>query len=106
MSPTSLTRRSLLGAAAAAVAGSAEADAAAKRWAARPPAGFTRLSIPGKVVRATRPDSRQANGAYPKPEAAQALLQAAMTGRVFFYKGNNFSSPPYKDARQCSENIT
>lgn len=80
MSPTSLTRRSLLGAAAAAVAGSAEADAGAKRWAARSPAGFTRLSIPGKVVRATRPDSRQANGAYPKPEAAQALLQAAMTG--------------------------
>jgi uncharacterized protein (DUF362 family) len=79
MTSPSFSRRSLLGAAAAVAAGASDADAAAKRWAAKPPEGFERLSIPGKVVKATRPDSRQANGAYPKPEAAQELFAAAMT---------------------------
>lgn len=81
MPSSTLSRRSLLGAAAAVVGAVADvdADAAAKRWAAWPPAGFARLSIPGKVVRATRPDSFQANGAYPTAEAAEALLVAALT---------------------------
>lgn len=79
MTRPSLSRRTLLGAAAAlATTPAAHADAA-RRWAARPPAGFSRLSLPGKVVRVTRPGSLQDNGAYPKPEAAQAMLEAAMT---------------------------
>jgi uncharacterized protein (DUF362 family) len=74
-----VTRRTLLGAAAAlAVSDGTEAIAEAKRWAARPPDGFARLSLPGKVVRASRPGSLQSNGAYPKADAARAMLEAAM----------------------------
>ncbi|MBM4375308.1 MAG: DUF362 domain-containing protein [Deltaproteobacteria bacterium] len=84
VSRISLSRRSLIGGAAAVASGAAAlapatSDAEGRRWAARPPAGFTRLSLPGKVVRVTRPGSLQDNGAYPKPEAAQAMLEAAMT---------------------------
>lgn len=77
-----LTRRTLLGAAAAVAAGAtsaADADAAAKRWIAKAPEGFSRLSIPGKVVKVSRPDSLQRNGAYPKADAAEAMVTAAMT---------------------------
>ncbi len=75
-----VTRRTVLGAAAAAAATAAGlAEAGTKRWAAHPPAGFVRLSLPGKVVRASRSGSLQANGAYPKADAARAMLEAAMT---------------------------
>jgi uncharacterized protein (DUF362 family) len=73
------TRRMLLAGAAALAASPSDVLAAGKRWAARPPAGFTRLSLPGKVVRASRAGSLQANGAYPKADAARAMLEAAMT---------------------------
>ncbi|MBM4357323.1 MAG: DUF362 domain-containing protein [Deltaproteobacteria bacterium] len=83
MSAPNLTRRDLLGAAAAA-AGTAvhlapsEAESASRRWAAKPPKGFARLSIPGKVVKVHRPGSLTENGAFPKPEAPPAMLEAAL----------------------------
>jgi len=80
-----LPRRTLLAAAAAGACASLAsqrplyaAAGPAKRWAARPPAGFVRLSLPGKVVRVTRPGSLQANGIYPRPEWARAMLERAM----------------------------
>jgi uncharacterized protein (DUF362 family) len=84
MSASNLSRRELLGVAAAAAAGTAavatstEAESASRRWAAKPPKGFTRLAIPGKVVRVHRPGSLAENGAYPKPDAPPAMLEAAM----------------------------
>ena len=48
------------------------------RWAAKPPAGFVRMSLPGKVVRVSKASSLQANGAWPKQEAAKVMLQRAM----------------------------
>lgn len=80
----SLTRRHLL-ASGAAVVGAAVGDPGsalggdARVGAARPPAGFLRLSLPGKVTCARRPGSLTANGAYPKADAARAMLEAALT---------------------------
>lgn len=47
--------------------------------AAAPPAGFTPLSAPGKIVKVSRAGSLQANGLYPKPDAAKAMLEKAMS---------------------------
>lgn len=91
MTTPNLSRRDLLQAAAAASASSAaslvsvEAECASKRWAAKPPKDFVRLAIPGKVVRVTRSGSLTDNGAFPKPDAPPAMLEAAMkalTGRA------------------------
>ncbi len=54
------------------------AAAAPSKWAAKPPAGFVRMSIPGKVVRVHQAGSLQSNGVFPKPEAAEAMLTRAM----------------------------
>jgi uncharacterized protein (DUF362 family) len=59
------------------VLGAARAEAP-RRWAAQPPAGFLRLSLPGKVVKVTRPGCLQPNGVYPQASAANAMLTRAM----------------------------
>lgn len=46
---------------------------------ARPPQGFVPLSLPGHVVRVTKRDTLQPNGLWPTPEAAEAMLERAMT---------------------------
>ena len=65
--------------AALATAAAAGVAQGAKRWAARPPAGFTRLSIPGRVVKVSKTGSLQSNGIYPKQAAAKLMLERAMT---------------------------
>jgi len=78
-----LSRRALLAGAAAAamplLARDARATDAAGRWAAIPPASFQRASYPGRVVKVSKANSLQANGAYPKREAARMMLERAMT---------------------------
>jgi len=59
------------------VAGTARAQGAS--LAASPPAGFTPMSAPGKIIKVSRAGSLQANGLYPKPDAAKAMLEKAMT---------------------------
>lgn len=79
-----LDRRTLL-AASAALAGAAvvgdplEADAGARRWAAKAPDGFVRMSLPGKVVKVHKRGVMQANGVYPTESAAKLMLERAMT---------------------------
>ncbi len=81
--PFSLSRRQLLAAGASAAAcstfGLSRQVRAAQRWIARPPAGFVRLSLPGRVVKVRKGNSMQANGAYPKADAARVMLARAMT---------------------------
>jgi uncharacterized protein (DUF362 family) len=77
------TRRAFLGslAAGAAVLGGvdgAEALASPPGLAARPPAGFVPLSIPGKVVKIGKANTLQANGLWPTQDAARAMLERAM----------------------------
>jgi uncharacterized protein (DUF362 family) len=55
-----------------------EANAGSKSWAAKPPSGFTRMAIPGKVVRVHKAGSLQSNGVYPKQAAAKEMLERAM----------------------------
>ncbi len=81
---SSLNRRAVLGASVAATAGlvlggAGVAEAAPKRWGAKPPAGFSRLSLPGKVVKVHKGGVMQANSVYPTPEAARMMLERAMT---------------------------
>ena len=54
-------------------------EAEAKSWIARPPSGFTRMSLPGKVVKVQKRHVMQGNGVYPKQEAARMMLERAMT---------------------------
>jgi len=55
--------------------GSTTASAAVdKTLAASPPAGFTPLSAPGKIVKVTKADSLQPNKRYPKEDDAKAML--------------------------------
>jgi hypothetical protein len=46
--------------------------------AAQPPSGFVPLSIPGRVVRVKKSGCLEANGLYPKPDDAKAMLDRAM----------------------------
>jgi hypothetical protein len=46
--------------------------------AAQLPAGFVPLSMPGRVVRVKKSGCLEANGLYPKPDDAKAMLQRAM----------------------------
>jgi uncharacterized protein (DUF362 family) len=76
-----LDRRTLLKTAAvtgAALALPSEA-LAAPRWAARPPRGFTRLAIPGKVVKVTKGGTFQSGTVYPELAAAKNMLERALT---------------------------
>jgi uncharacterized protein (DUF362 family) len=86
---THLSRRQLLqGSAALGVAGagllaseSARAESTVK-WAAKPPAGFVPLSVPGKIVKVTAAGdlkaTMQPNQLFPKPEVAKKLVERAM----------------------------
>ncbi len=84
--PLTLDRRTVLSTAAVAATGAtlglqpdtAMAAEPRKSWAARPPAGFLRRSIPGKVVKVTQPGSLQDNGTFPKARAARTMLARAM----------------------------
>lgn len=85
---SSTTRRSFMqGAAAAAGAvtlGSREADAAGSidSYIAKPPAGFTALSAPGKITKVSAKGDfasfMQPNQLWPKPEVAKRLLEKAL----------------------------
>ncbi len=57
---------------------SGKVSAQGSSLAASPPAGFTPLSAPGKIVKVSRAGSLQANGLYPKPDAAKAMLEKGM----------------------------
>jgi uncharacterized protein (DUF362 family) len=75
------SRRSFLGAVAAggaAMLGAGEAGAGSSGLAARPPAGFSPLSIPGKIVKVSKANTLQPNGLWPTEDAARAMLQRAM----------------------------
>jgi uncharacterized protein (DUF362 family) len=76
-------RTFLAGAAASAAAAtllqSGVAQAADAGLAVQPPAGFVPLSMPGRVVRVKKSGCLEANGIYPKPDDAKAMLERAMT---------------------------
>jgi uncharacterized protein (DUF362 family) len=78
----SLSRRTFLGAAAltgAALLGADRALAAPSGLAAKPPAGFVPLSIPGKVAKVSKSNVMQANGLWPTEGAAKLMLERVMT---------------------------
>jgi hypothetical protein len=84
---TGISRRELLGGAAigaAAIATTVVTSAKAapapipSELAATPPPGFFPMSAPGKVVKVAKAGSLQANGLYPKPEDAKAMLTRGM----------------------------
>ncbi len=85
--PNTLDRRTILSTAAVAATSAslgvmpraAAAPEPRKSWAARPPDGFVRMSMPGKVVKVTQPGSLQKNGVYPEPRAARTMLARAMS---------------------------
>jgi uncharacterized protein (DUF362 family) len=100
-SPGSFGRRAFLGtlAAGAALLGGGEARAGSG-LAARPPAGFLPLSIPGKVVKVGAANTLQPNGLWPTEAAAKAMLQRAMaelTGKADL--GEAFARFVHKDDR-------
>jgi uncharacterized protein (DUF362 family) len=75
-------RAFLVGAAASAAAATLLRDGLARagesNLAAQPPSGFVPLSIPGRVVRVKKSGCLEANGLYPKPDDAKAMLERAM----------------------------
>ncbi len=83
------SRRTFLGSAAAVAAAatilpSRRAFARVPDLAARPPAGFTPLSIPGRVVKVQKSGCLEANGIFPKVDDAKEMLRRAlqeMTGK-------------------------
>lgn len=79
----SMNRRTFLGAVAVGAAGATligeESAHAASGLAARPPAGFVPLSIPGKIVKVTKANTMQPNGLWPTEGAARVMLERAMT---------------------------
>jgi len=77
---STLSRRTFLGglAASATLLSYEEAFAAGADLAARPPAGFIPLSIPGKVVKVSKSNTLQANGLWPTEAAAKLMLERAM----------------------------
>ncbi|MFO0647570.1 MAG: DUF362 domain-containing protein [Polyangiales bacterium] len=48
--------------------------AAPEATAATPPAGFTPMTTPGRVVRVNKPGSLRPGGLYPKPDDARAMV--------------------------------
>jgi uncharacterized protein (DUF362 family) len=82
--PADASRRVFLGGLAAGVAGVAllgsdQAVAAGQPGlAARPPAGFVPLAIPGKIVKVTKSGTLQPNGLWPEHAAAKLMLERAM----------------------------
>lgn len=53
-------------------------NAAAPSFTATPPAGFTPMSAPGKVVRVNKPGSLRPGNLFPKPEAAREMVNRAV----------------------------
>lgn len=75
-----VSRRAFLGTAAAGAAMLATgASNAGEVLAAKPPAGFVPLSIPGKVARVSKSNTLQANGLWPTQEAAKLMLERVMS---------------------------
>ena len=88
-----MSRRRFSGASAALAAGAAigvdsvaipaHADDRVAQLVATPPAGFTPLSVPGKVTKVTKGtslgDLMQKNQLWPKPDVARLMLERAMT---------------------------
>jgi uncharacterized protein (DUF362 family) len=72
---SSLPRRAFLGGAAAGALALSGLGAVAEEEAPR----FVPLSIPGKVVKVTRPNSLQPNGLWPDEVSARRMLERAMT---------------------------
>jgi uncharacterized protein (DUF362 family) len=74
------SRRAFLGtlAASAVLLGERDAEAAPSGLAARRPAGFVPLSIPGRVVKVSKANTLQPNGLWPTESAAKAMLERAM----------------------------
>lgn len=82
-----LDRRDFLGTVAGAAVATAGVDALAQNapnaptvtsFAATPPAGFTPLSMPGRVVRVNKPNSLRPGNLFPKPEAAREMVARAV----------------------------
>jgi uncharacterized protein (DUF362 family) len=83
-SSLTLDRRTLLSATAALAVGAGlgtatQAEAADNRWAAKPPKGFVRMSLPGKVVKVHKGGVMQPGDVYPTQSAAKLMLERAMT---------------------------
>jgi len=76
-----LSRRVFLGGAlaSATLLGQTQAEAAASGLAAKPPQGFVPMSIPGKVVKASKSGVMQANDLWPTDGAAKLLLERVMS---------------------------
>jgi uncharacterized protein (DUF362 family) len=78
------TRRTFLRGAAAAAAGAAllrsgpAFGSTSPNLAAQPPAGFSPLSAPGRVVRVKKAGCLEANNIFPKPEDAKEMLRRAL----------------------------
>jgi uncharacterized protein (DUF362 family) len=72
------SRRAFLGTLAAGATVLGAGDALASGFAARPPAGFVPLAIPGKVVKVSKANTLQANGLWPTEDAARTMLERAM----------------------------
>jgi uncharacterized protein (DUF362 family) len=78
-----MDRRAFLAGAAASAASATllrqgVARAGEANLAAQPPPGFVPLSIPGRVVRVKKAGCLEANGLFPKPDDAKAMLERAM----------------------------
>ena len=94
-SQSAFTRRTFLGGTASLTAVSAAAsfgllaqrahaaDDKAAKWIAKPPAGFSPVRAPGKIVKVTKgndfPSLMQKNQLWPKPEVARVMLERALT---------------------------
>jgi uncharacterized protein (DUF362 family) len=74
----SQARRGFLGTMAAGAALLAGGESSAHPLAAKPPAGFVPLTIPGKIVKVSKANTLQANNLWPTEEAARAMLQRVM----------------------------
>src|SRR5262245_54014251 len=73
-----LSRRSFLGTVAVGAAGAAmlaarDAQAAGPSLAAKAPAGFVPLAIPGKIVKVSKANTLQPNGLWPTETAAKLM---------------------------------
>lgn len=55
------------------------AQADGKKTAAQPPAGFTPMNAPGRIVKVSKSNTLQPNGIWPKEDAAKQMLERVMT---------------------------
>jgi uncharacterized protein (DUF362 family) len=95
-----LSRRTFLGAslATATLIGTGAAEAAGSGLAAKPPQGFTPLSMPGKIAKVTKSNTLQGNSLWPTDGAAKMMLERVMselTGKADL--GEAFAKFVHKD---------